>query len=172
MNANDKETAWLAKAEACSALKMSLECFQRSIRPHLQEDAIRRAGNQWRYRLDAVVEADVERRLRAKRKAPRPPAVLTEDEALFAAAPDGDELREWRRWKAALARQEYERKAKTVLPRADVEACLALAHGGIRSLIERWERKHRESEARELRAAVQQGITALEAVMERDDDDD
>lgn len=82
---------------------------------------------------------------------------------------DGDDspaLERYRAAKADLAELELATRKRDMVSRTEVLECLTMAHGGIRGLIERWERKHRESEARELRAAVQQGLKCLDTVIE------
>lgn len=56
---------WLTKTRACAALRVAPETFQRSIRAVLPADAVRKRGNRLEFRLDALIDAETQRRVRA-----------------------------------------------------------------------------------------------------------
>ena len=146
---------WFSRRDAAVLVGVSVDVLDKRIRPALSGDAERRAGKRLELHLPSVVAAMVEEAEGASR--PR-----TEEEMLLSGeGGDSPSLERLRRAKAELAELDLAERKKSVITRSAVLEALAQAHGGLRALIERWERRHRESEAQELRDAIHRGMKAL-----------
>lgn len=169
MSTND-EAVWLGRLEAAKALNISPECFDRSVKTAVPEDAIQIAKHGARlYRLDALITADVERRTKAatrpRRESTRSSKPMSEDDALILTDANSDSLEEWRKWKARLAKLEYERRSEEAVPVGEVAEAWTAATTGLQSLVERWERRGRQGDATEVRHAIRLGVAALSSIL-------
>ena len=164
---------WVTARQICKALGVCREAFNRETRVLIPTEASRRAAGRraLEYEFGAVLRAVAQTGLgmQEQRRAHDKAARRADAAAEVRAMPDGElllgdggeALERLRHWKAKLAEDEYHARRGALIERDAVVAALNLAFGGIRNLLWRWDRRHRESEAQELRDAVQRGMDAL-----------
>lgn len=150
-----KTDTWFSRRDAAVLVGVSTDVLDKRLRPELPQDAERRIGRLVELHLPSLVAVMVA----AAESEARP---KTEDELLLSGeGGDSPSLERLRRAKAELAEIDLAERKKEVVTRSTVVEALTQAHGGLRALIERWERRHRESEAQELRDAIHRGMKAL-----------
>lgn len=155
----EHKTGWFTRTQCAEFVGISPDNLDKQFRKMLPVDAVGKCGNQVTYHGPTLLALVVEKRA----------AALAEDEM------DGELTPAKERYQAAkadLAELDLATRRKEVLPRTAVVECLSMAHGGLRGLIERWERKHRQADAKELRAAIAAGLKALDAVLAKPEAED
>lgn len=161
---------WIDMRGASELLGVCENTIRKRILPLIDEDAVRTGGRRHEYRVDALVRAHGDLReeegakaeQRKRDKAAADVRAMPDGELLL--GDGGEALERLRHWKAKLAEDEYRTRRKELIEREAVVGALGVAHGGLRRLIERWDRRQRGAEAQELRDAIAQGVQALRAL--------
>mgnify|MGYP000904811641 CR=1 FL=1 len=149
---------WYTRQQCADFLGMKVDNLDKQFRKQLPESAVIKHKQQIAYHAPTLIALVVEKR--ANEIAEDIGGPMTPAKERYQAA------------KADLAELDLATRRKEVLPRTAVVECLSLAHGGLRGLIERWERKHRQADAKELRAAIAAGLKALDAVLAKPEVED
>lgn len=145
--------SWFSRQDCARFVGMKPDNLDKQYRGLLPDDAVEKRGNVIFYHTPTLLELVIEKRGGQSR--------LDDDALLSGEGGDSPSLERLRRAKAEIAELDLAERKKEVVTRLTVVELLARAHGGLRGLIERWERRHRQSEAQELRDALHLGLKAL-----------